>query len=89
MLATKLKRRFYLVSVTKFTNLSGNQVPLVLLHVNSVNIILKRSTKYTRLKQLKIKDGWRNKNNIKMSLPLPFSPFFSFAAGSPHPVKVR
>lgn len=33
---------FYLVSVTKFTNFSGNQVSLVLFHVNSINVILKK-----------------------------------------------
>ena len=33
---------FYLVGITKFTNLSGNQVSLVLLHINSVYVILKK-----------------------------------------------
>lgn len=39
---TRSKEPLYLVSVTKFTNLSGNQVSLVLLHINSVNVVLKK-----------------------------------------------
>lgn len=41
MLSLKEQRRhFYLVSVTEFTNLSGDQVSLVLLHVYGVYVIL-------------------------------------------------
>lgn len=43
------------MSITKFTNLSGNQVPLVLLHINSVNIILKDKYKAKMIKS-KIKE---------------------------------
>lgn len=38
----EIKKPLYLVSVAKFTNLSGNQVSLVLFNVNGVNIILQR-----------------------------------------------
>lgn len=40
------------MSVTKFTNLSGNQVPLVLFHINSVNIILKKKYKVKMIKRI-------------------------------------
>lgn len=47
MSTTRSKKPLYLVSVTKFTNLSGNQVPLVLLHVNSVYVILRKNNALT------------------------------------------
>lgn len=94
MLTTKFKReKFYLMSVTKFTNLSGNQVPLVLFHINSVNIILKKKYKVKMIKRIEKSRNvtvFKKKKKInKISIPLPFSPFFSSSAGSPHPVKVH
>lgn len=89
MLTIKFKReKFYLMSITKFTNLSGNQVPLVLLHINSVNIILKEKYKVKTMKS-KIKEHQGTHTKKIQSIPLPFSPFFSSSAGSPHPVKAR
>lgn len=41
MSTTKLKKPLYLVGVSKFTNFSGNEVPLVVLHINGVKVVLK------------------------------------------------
>lgn len=74
MLTTKFKgEKFYLMSVTKFTNLSGNQVPLVFLHINSVNIILEKKYK---VKKIQTNQMLQYLNQIKSNLNT--SSFFSF-----------
>jgi len=45
MSTTRSKEPLYLVSISKFTNFSGNQVSLVVLHINSVKVVLKKGEK--------------------------------------------
>lgn len=92
MSTTGSKKTLYLVSVTKFTNLSGNQVSLVFLHVDGVNVILleKEERKFNSPREIKKPTHTdRRKERRRDEIPLLSSPSFSSVAVNLHPVTAR